>query len=109
MKVLQLLGVTILVLSLSLMATAAAGDAAKGKAVYTAKCASCHAAGGEGKEAIGKMFQVTMKPLGSKEIQDKSDAVLTKGIEEGVGKMKPVKLTPAEVADVLAFVRTLKK
>jgi mono/diheme cytochrome c family protein len=88
---------------------AASGDAAKGKQLYTQKCAACHAAGGEGKEAIAKMFKVTLKNLGSKEVQDKSDANLAKGIDEGVGKMKPVKLTPAEAADVIAFVRTLKK
>jgi mono/diheme cytochrome c family protein len=88
---------------------AAAGDAAAGKAVYTSKCATCHGAAGEGKEAIAKMFKVEMKNLGSKEVQAKSDADLRKGITEGVGKMKPVKLTDKEAADVVAFIRSLAK
>jgi mono/diheme cytochrome c family protein len=88
---------------------APAGDATKGKAIYTGKCAACHGAAGEGKDAIAKMFKVEMKHLGSKEEQAKSDADLKKVIAEGSGKMKPVKLTEAETADVIAFVRTLKK
>ncbi len=86
------------------------GDAAKGKALYTSKCAACHAAGGEGKEAIAKMLKVEkMKPLSSHEVQEKKDAELKKDIVEGNGKMKPVKLTDEEAANVLAFLRTLKK
>jgi mono/diheme cytochrome c family protein len=88
---------------------AAAGDAAAGKAVYTSKCATCHGAAGEGKEAIAKMFKVEMKNLGSKEVQAKSDAELRKGITEGFGKMKAVKLTDKEAADVIAFIRSLAK
>ena len=86
------------------------GDATAGKAVYDKRCASCHAAGGEGKEAIAKMFKVEMHPLGSKEVQAMSDADLRKGITEGKGKMAAVKgLSDKELADVIAFVRSLKK
>ena len=86
------------------------GDATAGKAVYDKRCASCHAAGGEGKEAIAKMFKVEMHPLGSKEVQAMSDGDLRKGITEGKGKMAAVKgLSDKELADVIAFVRSLKK
>jgi len=34
---------------------------------------------------------------------------MKKDIVEGTGQMKPVKLTDQEAADVIAFVRTLKK
>ncbi len=88
-------------------AAASAGD---GKALFASKCQSCHGPAGEGKEAIAKMFKVTMLPLGSKEIQAKSDADIKKVITEGHGKMKPVTgLSDAQVTDVIAFVRTLKK
>jgi len=88
----------------------AAGDAAAGKEVYTKKCASCHGAGGEGKDTIAKMLKVEFKHLGSKEVQAKTDADLKKEILEGVGKMKPVKDVDAKAADdVVAYLRTLKK
>jgi len=86
------------------------GDAAAGKAVYSKQCASCHAAEGEGKEAIAKMFKVTMRHLGSKEVQAKSEAELRKNVTEGNGKMKPVKgLSEKELDNLIAHVRTLAK
>jgi mono/diheme cytochrome c family protein len=100
--------VVAVVLALPLVAISG-GDAEKGKALYGTKCATCHAAGGEGKEAIAKMMKVEMKPLGSKEVQAMKDADLKKVIAEGNGKMKAVKLTDEEAANVIAFLRTLKK
>ncbi len=84
------------------------GDAAKGKEVFR-RCAVCHGDTGEGREAIAKAYGVTMKPFSSKEVQSMNDAALKKGILEGRGKMKPVILSDAEVADVIAYLRTLKK
>lgn len=88
----------------------AKGDAAKGKALYTAKCATCHGPAGEGKDAIAKMMKVELRHLGSKEVQDKTDAQLTEAMTKGTGKMKPVAgLKDPEIADLIAFVRSLKK
>jgi cytochrome c len=42
--------------------------APEGKEVYTAKCAPCHGANGEGKAAIAKMYNVTQHPLPSQEV-----------------------------------------
>jgi len=67
-----------------------------------------HGADGAGVPAIAKTLNVTLKPLGSKEVQAKSDADLKKDTTAGTGKMKPVKLTDAEASDVVAFLRTLK-
>jgi len=87
-----------------------AADVAAGKDLYAKKCASCHGAAGEGKEAIAKMFQVEMKPLSGKDVQAKSDADLKKIMLEGSGKMKPVKEVDAKTADdILAYLRTLAK
>ena len=85
------------------------GDAEKGKALYTGKCAMCHGAGGEGKDAMAKALKVEFKHLGSKEVQTKKDPELKKDILEGNGKMKPVKLSDEETANVIAYLRTLKK
>src|SRR5579859_3893986 len=84
--------------------------APEGKSIYVAKCQGCHGANGEGKAAIGKMFNVTMPVLASKETQAKSDAELKKVITDGRGKMKPVAgMDEKQVSDVVAFVRTLKE
>jgi len=87
-----------------------AADVAAGKDLYGKKCASCHGAGGEGKDAIAKMFNVQMKPLTSKDVLSKSDADLKKAMLEGSGKMKPVKDLDAKGADdIVAYVRSLAK
>jgi mono/diheme cytochrome c family protein len=87
-----------------------AADTAAGKDLFAKKCATCHGAAGEGKDAIAKMFQVEMKPLASKEVQAKTDADLKKTVLEGTGKMKPVKDIDAKSADdIVAYVRTLAK
>ena len=86
------------------------GGAPEGKALYATKCAACHGANGEGKAAIGKAFGVTMKPLGSKEVQSMSDADLKNVILSGKGKMKPVAGVSAKQAeDIVAYVKTMKE
>ena len=83
--------------------------APEGKELYTSKCAPCHGPNGEGKAAIAKMFNVTLPPLASKEVQAKSDADLKKVITGGKGKMKPVAgITDPQASDIVAYVRTLK-
>ncbi len=87
----------------------AAGNADAGKVVYDKKCVTCHGKTGEGNPGMAKMLKVELRALGSKEVQAKSDADLKKEIFEGTGKMKAVKLTDEEAANVIAFLRTLKK
>jgi mono/diheme cytochrome c family protein len=91
-----------------LMPAAEKGDAAKGKELFK-RCSACHGDSGEGKEAIAKLFGVTMHALSSKEVQSLNDAALKKIILEGKGKMIPLKLSDTEAEDILAFLRTLKK
>ena len=102
---------TTIIATLTLVASAGLSwsAAAEGKEVYTAKCAPCHGSNGEGKAAIAKMYNVTMPPLASKEVQAKTDDQLKQVIVKGQGKMKPVSgVTEKQAADVVAFVRTLK-
>ena len=87
-----------------------AQDAAAGKMVYGRKCQSCHAADGNGNAAIAKALKADIKPLSSAEVQKMSDADMKKLITMGSGAMKPVTgLMPAEIDNVVAYVRTLKK
>ena len=90
---------------LALCSTGAwAADAAAGKAVYSAKCRSCHGAAGEGNPSIAKMMKVELKPL------SESSADVKKVVTEGQGKMKPIAgLAGADLDNVVAYVQSLKK
>jgi cytochrome c2 len=91
-----------------LMLSLEKGDAAKGKTVFS-RCSVCHGASGEGNEAIAKALGAQIPALSSKEVQSLNDAALKKIVIEGKEKMKPISLSDAELADVIAFLRTLKK
>lgn len=102
----------ILIIAICLVASFAVAfaAAADGKATFDAKCQTCHGPNGEGKAAIAKMMGVTMKHLGSKEVQAHSVDEIKKIVTGGNGKMKPISgLTPAQVDDVAAYVKTLKQ
>jgi len=91
-----------------LVLAAEKGDPVRGKRVFS-RCAICHGDSGEGNESIGKALGVTIKPLGSKEVQSLDHATMKKGILEGKGKMLPMKISDQEAEDVIAYIRTLKK
>jgi len=89
------------------------GDAAAGKALYVKNCQKCHAPDGAGVPKMYKLVKATIVHLGSKEAQAQSDDFIRKSMTDGYKKMEPVKdprpLTPDEIENVLAFVRTLKQ
>jgi hydrogenase maturation protease len=80
---------------------------ADGAAIYKSKCAMCHGPDGSGNTPMGKNLK--LKDLGSPEIQKLTDAEITKTLTDGKGKMPASKLAPADIADVIKFIRTLKK
>jgi cytochrome c6 len=87
-----------------LVSTAARADVAAGEATFKAKCAACHGADGKGKEAM------KTRDLASADVQKMSDADLSGMITNGKGKMPAYKtLTPDQVKDLVAFIRSLKK
>ena len=100
--------VVLTVLTMSAM-TGWAADAKAGKAVYEEECKDCHGATGTPSAKLQKNLKVTMKDLKSPEVQTLSDAELKKRSIDGIGKMKPVKITGPSVDDLLAYVRSLKK
>jgi mono/diheme cytochrome c family protein len=84
-------------------------SAQEGAALYKAKCAACHGPDGKGDTSMGKVLKV--RDLGAADVQKESDADLTQIIEDGKGKMPGYKgkLTDAQIKDLVAFIRTLKK
>lgn len=109
MQIKGLVGIAVIAGAL-LVTSASAADAGAGKDIYLKKCKACHAEDGHGNEGMAKVLKTTITPLESDEVQGKSDADLKMVITQGKGKMKPVAgLSDAEVANVIAYVRTLKK
>lgn len=106
---------SVLIAVLAFIATPAAlanggGNVQAGKDAYMKHCATCHAADGNGKEAVAKLLKVTFPPLGSKEVQALTDTDIHNVIVNGKGKMKPVKdLDRTDITNVIAFVRSLAK
>ena len=87
-----------------------AADVKAGQATYEKACKSCHGVDGTHNPAYAKGAKVEMRDLGAPEVQAQSDAQLAKAITAGSGKMKPVaSVTGDSVANVVAFMRTLKK
>lgn len=80
-----------------------------GADVYSSKCKMCHGADGTPPAAMAKSMGI--KDLKSEEVQKQSDADLKAIVEKGKGKMTGFsgKLTPAQIDDVVKYVRSLKK
>lgn len=89
---------------------AVAQNLAAGRAVYVKECQTCHAASGRGNAAMAKAKMLDIKPITTPEVMKKTDAELKKIITEGQKQMEPIKgLSAAELDNVLAYIRTLKK
>ena len=89
---------------------------AAGKAVFEMKCQKCHGDDGRGNPSMAKLLKLPQPftPLGTPEVQNKSDEELKKiainGVRTSRAEMKPVKggLGDAEASAVVSYIRTLK-
>jgi mono/diheme cytochrome c family protein len=95
----------LILLSFAFIAQSYAAD----NAVFTAKCAMCHGADGQGKTPMGAKFNI--KNLASPEVQKLSEAELSQVIAKGKNKMPAYegKLTKEEITQVAAYVKGLGK
>ncbi len=105
-----------LMLMAALVAAQAATPAKKtegdpGEELFKSKCALCHGKDGKGSEKTAKLLNTELKAMNLTldEHQKKSDAELTKVINEGQKKMKGFKgkLKDEEITSVLGYVRSL--
>ncbi len=101
-------------LALALAGAALSAHAADAAANWTEHCAKCHGDDGKGNTKMGKKLGIA--DLSDPKIQEKfTDADGVKAIKEGIKKddkqaMKPIEgLSEAEMKELVAFVRTLKK
>jgi cytochrome c553 len=102
--------VLVVLISALCLPAMAAGDAAKGADLYARKCKMCHGADGAGMPAMLKKYGAELKPLGGAELQAKKDAELAKGVMGGKNHVSLAKaLQPADVDNLVAHIRTLKK
>ena len=74
------------------------GDPERGRAPYTEKCGACHGAEAQGRIGV----RLADRPILHR-AQDVAELV-----RRGRGKMPPMALPDAEIADILAFLRRLR-
>lgn len=91
-----------ILLVVSVPAVLLAEDAA---AIFSSRCAPCHAKDGSGNTPMGK--KVGAKALGSPEVQKLTDGDLQKTISMGKGKMPAfgTKLSGDDIAQVVKLIR----
>ena len=91
----------------------AAGDSAKGKALYEKHCMACHGPQGKGDGPTGKMLKPPAADFSSAVRKKKSEAELREVIENGkpgtaMGPWKS-QLSPTDLDNVLGYVMALRK
>ena len=88
---------------------AAGGSAAKGKQVFEQKCAMCHFADQEEKKIGPGLKGISKRGTFSVNGNKVTTESLTKWIENGDSQMPGMKdtLEPAQIKDVVAYVKTL--
>lgn len=99
------LAVVLMIAVVSMMSTAAFGQAAD---LYKAKCASCHGADGKADTPIGKKMGV--KSFTDADVAKNTDQNWFEVTKKGKGKMPGYdgKLTDDQINDLVKYIRTLK-
>ncbi len=110
-----------LTISATIALSAAAGSAVEsGKTIFNNTCVHCHGSGGAGNLGQDQFWKMRIPRLTEDYVQKKSDQELSDVILNGRRKMPPVvqgkahtqdakKITPEQVPDLIAYIRTLKK
>jgi mono/diheme cytochrome c family protein len=83
--------------------------AESGADIYKTKCSACHGKNGAGDTMLGKNLK--LRPLGSDEVQERSDDELFAIISKGKNRMPSFdrKLSKDQMRDLVKYIRLLKK
>jgi mono/diheme cytochrome c family protein len=92
----------------------AAGDADKGKPIYNAQCVTCHGKTGDGNGPVGRALNPRPKSFTKADLppDEKLASVIRKGGKaNGLSKDMDAypALSDAQLADVIAYIKTLAK
>lgn len=108
--------ITTTLLAAGALALVSTGSAATAQENWDLHCAKCHAADGSGNTKVGQRLHLkdyTTAENQAKFTDAEAHAAVKDGVKNDAGKftMNPYseKLTDAEITDLVAFVRTLKK
>jgi len=104
----------VLLLACPAVSRAAAGDADKGKPIYSAQCVTCHGKAGDGNGPVGRALNPRPRAFNKGNLLP--DDQLFKVIRQGgkaVGLSKDMDAYPAlsdqQIWDVIAYIKTLAK
>ncbi len=97
----------LLLISFALPAAAQTGQAERGRVFAEANCASCHAVGrtGVSRLAAAPPFRTLHQRYPVEQLAE----ALAEGITTGHDAMPEFQLTPAQIDDFLAYLRTLQR
>jgi mono/diheme cytochrome c family protein len=100
------LSLAVIVLAL-MFSTYALADS--GADTYKTRCSACHGKNGAGDTMLGKNLK--LRPLGSDDVQKRSDDELFIIISKGKNRMPPFdrKLSKDQIRDLVKYIRSLKK
>jgi mono/diheme cytochrome c family protein len=74
----------------------------RGKALYGVNCNFCHGSDARGGEGGPNLLRSELV------LNDKSGELITPVVEHGRGEMPPIKVTPAQVSDIAAYIHSFR-
>jgi len=101
----------LLVIGLAALSSSTMAHAANSQEVFGEHCASCHGANGKGRTPAGKKLRV--KDLAASKLADADiEKQIVNGTRDAKGNARmpefKTKLTPDEIAALVAYVKTLR-
>jgi mono/diheme cytochrome c family protein len=99
-----------LLLGVWILGATSASQAQDGKKIFMIKCAACHGENGKGDGPLTSNFDPRPRDFALPEFwQGDVDNKISTAVTKGKGQMVPIKLTPNEIKEVAAFIKSAFK